>query len=460
MTHISFENLAGEYGALWQGVEIRARWRARVDAAADAIIAGRRRYEAVASQLGACPWVLVGLIHQMESGGRWDRHLHNGDKLSARTRRHPSDRPKTGNPPFTWEQSAIDALRMKRVRQIKRWSLERLAHTLERYNGFGYRQHHRHVLSPYLWSGTTHYTRGKYTSDGKFNAQAVSKQPGAMAIVCALAKKLPELKEFTAMANAKTGAKPKRTRARKANPKSHILPLYRPKQGDAVTRAVLGKYIDLMPRDRQGDAVRVLFVRGYYRDSMGARGKNDRAMYDDAAFVVSPDGVQAFNANSDPSVFRKRVATIKANQAVCYKPGLHGYKRRGGPYPAFRQHADCTVTRDNTGDDNGMFHVNLHRGGVDGTSSLGCLTIPPHQWDEFRSLVNGLLEKHGQETFFVTLLEYAGGRPPVNATETSTYTNPGKMTREDALSLGLIGSIALMLSGWGDTAVDWIWRLF
>lgn len=198
-----------------------------------------------------------------------------------------------------------------------------------------------------------------------------------------------------------------------ANPKSNILPFYRPKQSDSVTLAVLAKFANLMPATRRGDAVKVLVVRGYYLNSMGKSGKNDRALYDDAIFVVSPDGIQPFNGNSDPSVFRKRVATIKANQAIRYKPGMHGYKRKSGPYRAFRQNAPCTVVRDGVGDDTGMFAVNFHRGGVRGTSSLGCLTVPPHQWNEFYGLVSGLLKKHGQGTFYVTLLEYAGGNPPI-----------------------------------------------
>ena len=455
MSTVTFQRLAGEYDRLWDEMEIRDAWLDRCDAAAKKILAHQKRYKAVAAQLGACPWVLVGLIHQLEASGRWDRHLHNGDKLTARTRREPKGHPKAGKPPFTWEASAIDALRIKRVHQIKHWSLARLAYTAERNNGLGYRLHYPHVLSPYLWSGTTYYTRGKYKSDGKFSASLVSQQPGVMAVLQALCQRSPAIRKEFGMPT-KTKAPAKRKPAAKPNPKSPILPLYRPKQSDAVTRAVLGRYLHLMPEDRRDDEVRILFVRGYYRDSMGKRGKNDRAIYDDACFVVTPEGVQAFNANSDPSAYRKRIATIKAEQAICYKPGPHGYKRRGGPYPAFRQHEDCTVARDRAGDDHGMHHVNLHKGGVSGTSSLGCLTIPPHQWDEFRSLVTGLLSAHDQETVYVTLLEYAGGEPPVTASEASHMTAPGKMTREDAFSLGFLGALLVAVSGWWDAISTWI----
>lgn len=266
--------------------------------------------------------------------------------------------------------------------------------------------------------------------------------------------------EGATMAKAKKAAATPVSSSKKANPKSAILPLYRPQQSEAVTRAVLGKHLDLMPAERRGDPVKVLIVRGYFRDTMGKRGKNDRAMYDDAAFIVTPEGVAAFNANSDPAVYRKRVATIKANQAVCYKPGPHGYQSRGGPYPAFRQHEDCIVERDDAGDDFGMHHVNLHKGGVYGTSSLGCLTIPPHQWDEFRDMLTGLLVAHDQETFYVTLLEYAGDEPPVSASEVSIRANPAKITREDVYELGFISAVAVAVSGWWDALTTFVGGLF
>jgi lysozyme family protein len=42
---------------------------------------------------------------------------------------------------------------------------------------------HPEVLTPYLWSFTNHYTKGKFVADGKFDANAVSKQCGAAAIL-------------------------------------------------------------------------------------------------------------------------------------------------------------------------------------------------------------------------------------------------------------------------------------
>ena len=47
-------------------------------------------------------------------------------------------------------------------------------------------------------------------------------------------------------------------------------------------------------------------VRGYYRDSMGEAGKNDRGIYDDAIFVIAPDFFGSWNANTDPSYSDKQ----------------------------------------------------------------------------------------------------------------------------------------------------------
>ena len=244
------------------------------------------------------------------------------------------------------------------------------------------------------------------------------------------------------------------------NPTSKILPLYRPKQSDAVTLAVMEKFKSLVPVDCRGDKVKVLVVRGYYLNSMGKKGVNDRAMYDDAIFVVSPDGIQPFNGNSDPSVFRKRVATIKANQAIRYRSGMHGYSRKGGPYPAFRQDRICTVYRDGVGDDTGMFHVNLHRGGVNGTSSLGCLTVPPHQWDEFHDLVSRLLKKYGQESFFVTLLKYPGDKPPVSIPPKNSPVRPvSAPATQGAIAVALAAVGGLVASWWGNIST-WLGGLF
>jgi lysozyme family protein len=54
---------------------------------------------------------------------------------------------------------------------------------LEEFNGWGNRWYHADVPTAYLWSYTDQYIKGKYKADGKWDADQVSKQPGAAAIL-------------------------------------------------------------------------------------------------------------------------------------------------------------------------------------------------------------------------------------------------------------------------------------
>jgi hypothetical protein len=113
--------------------------------------------------------------------------------LTARTKHVPEGRPKQGNPPFTWEESAVDALKLRRLQNIEEWSLSRILYELEGYNGWGYRLYHTHVLSPYLWSFSKHYVSGKYIADGTWSDTAKSRQCGAAILI----KRLEERGEIT-----------------------------------------------------------------------------------------------------------------------------------------------------------------------------------------------------------------------------------------------------------------------
>jgi lysozyme family protein len=165
-----------EYRALFDRSDIRAEWVYRVDKATDLVLKGAPIYEAIQDASGL-PWHLVGIVHYLESNCNFKTHLHNGDSLLNRTFRVPKGRPVNGEPPFTWEYSALDALK---GRVLKGPRLGDLLEFLERYNGMGYRK--KGINTPYLWSGTTAYYSGKYIRDGIFDHTAISKQVGGAAI--------------------------------------------------------------------------------------------------------------------------------------------------------------------------------------------------------------------------------------------------------------------------------------
>ncbi|MFO7446213.1 MAG: hypothetical protein R6W90_07585 [Ignavibacteriaceae bacterium] len=182
------DRLKTEYQNLFDTMVINSNRVPIVKSIVKKIKANEIRYAAVAEQLNI-PWYFAAVIHNMECSLNFSRHLHNGDPLTGRTIHVPAGRPLTGNPPFTWEQSGVDALRLKKLHLWKEWSIPGMLFKLEEYNGFGYRRKHPDVLTPYLWSFSNHYTKGKYIADGKWSDKAVSNQCGAAVILKELSAK-------------------------------------------------------------------------------------------------------------------------------------------------------------------------------------------------------------------------------------------------------------------------------
>lgn len=157
------------------------------------------------------------------------------------------------------------------------------------------------------------------------------------------------------------------------------------------------------------DQVVLVGIRGYYRNTMGKPGVNDRGIYDDAMFVVSPTHFSAWNANTDPSRYKLGVASLVPG-IHRYRKGNHGLSKPGGGYPAFRPATpgeELPVKRDGIADPKPGVAINIHRGGHNTTSSLGCQTVPPQQWDAFYAALAGELKRYGQKTFPYILHENA-----------------------------------------------------
>jgi lysozyme family protein len=179
---MKFADAEKGYANLWAKARVTPARRGALNAIIERLSANRERYQAVSDSVGGrIPWWWIAITHNLEAGGRFDRHLHNGDPLTNWTRRVPVNRPLGGKPPFTWEFSAADALRMHGLDKIVEWSIPRALYEFERFNGFGYVK--QRINSPYVWSFTNLYTRGKYVADHQFDASAVSQQAGAAAIM-------------------------------------------------------------------------------------------------------------------------------------------------------------------------------------------------------------------------------------------------------------------------------------
>jgi lysozyme family protein len=176
----------------WRDAKVRPEWQIKVDKAVDRYKTTKGRYVVIEKQRkGGVPAKIVFVLHGRESTWNFTKHLHEGSSLLGRTKWVPKGRLPGKNPPYTFEQSAEDALYVLKSLQTVDWkSIDATLTAIERYNGTGYLRFHKNVNSPYLFSGTTLYTRGKYVADGKFSATAVDAQIGCVAIL----KRMEELK--------------------------------------------------------------------------------------------------------------------------------------------------------------------------------------------------------------------------------------------------------------------------
>ncbi len=178
-----FTSLRTEYANLWQRMQIRPEHAAEVDSIAARLIGLKPRYLQVTATTRV-PWFIIAVLHQREASASFSGVLHNGEQIIGTgrlTRLVPANR----GPFSTWEESAVDALTMSphRLQEVESWTIERACYEIERYNGFGYRNHHPEVKSPYLWSFSTIYSSGKYVADGQFSSSAVDRQCGTMPIL-------------------------------------------------------------------------------------------------------------------------------------------------------------------------------------------------------------------------------------------------------------------------------------
>lgn len=149
--------------------------------------------------------------------------------------------------------------------------------------------------------------------------------------------------------------------------------------------------------------------------------------YDDTLAILSPDSYQEFIGNTLPSKWQPGIAKLIPG-IYEYIKGLHGISHlsdspgdkaimkelvdsgkdhapvdgRTLPYYAFRQAGPVSVIRDGAtfperkipvGD---WPWIDIHHGGKNLTSSLGCQTVHPDEWDAFRDMGFFSMEKYNQ----------------------------------------------------------------
>ncbi len=150
--------------------------------------------------------------------------------------------------------------------------------------------------------------------------------------------------------------------------------------------------------------VMVLAIRGYYMNTMGKPGTNDRGIFDDCFALIGPNYYKTFNGNCDPSKEKPGIATLLPGWHE-FRPGLHNYKN---PYEAFRTANAAEVTPVLRDGKNGIQQghtINLHAAGEFNTNSAGCQTVFKPQWKEFKEDAYRILKEMNQKTLPYLLLE-------------------------------------------------------
>lgn len=148
---------------------------------AKALVAAKNVYLEV-QQVTKVPWWVIAVVHERESSQNWNASLAQGDPWNRVSIHVP-----VGRGPFnSWKEAAIDALVYCSPHAASNtdWSIGGTLTLLEEYNGLGYAS--KLLPSPYLWSGTSMYVKGKYIRDHVFDPEEVDVQMGCAGLLMAM----------------------------------------------------------------------------------------------------------------------------------------------------------------------------------------------------------------------------------------------------------------------------------
>jgi len=135
------------------------------------------------------PWWVVAAIHEREASQDFLANLAQGDRYDRVSIHEPK-----GRGPFdSFKAAAIDALVNCKPHAARwaDWSPGGALTLLEQYNGLGYAN--KGLPSPYVWSGTDQYVRGKYVADHVFDPDAVDKQLGCAGLIRSMMRLDPSI---------------------------------------------------------------------------------------------------------------------------------------------------------------------------------------------------------------------------------------------------------------------------
>ncbi|MCS3725514.1 hypothetical protein [Bradyrhizobium betae] len=178
--------------AVFAKAQIRPEWQGRIDVAARRLCEPKTKawFTEESARLKRkgydVPWFMIAVTKEMEAGPdpQFLRSIAQGDRWD----RISVNVPKGRGPFDDWHEAADDAL-IKCAPYMalwKNWTMGGALTISMKYNGLGYFT--KGVPNPYLFSGTTAYSSGKYVRDSVFDPQAVSAQVGIAALLLGMQK--------------------------------------------------------------------------------------------------------------------------------------------------------------------------------------------------------------------------------------------------------------------------------
>lgn len=177
----TFDQVKKGYANLWDQAQVKSQFNSIAMQTAKRVMNHEDVFKQVEDATDV-PWFMIGAWLYRESNIDLNTYLGNGQSLHRVTSEVPA-----GRGPFdSFLAGAVDAIKLEGLDKLGkvRWTLEFCLYGTEKLNGFGYFTHG--INSPYLWSWTSLYTHGKFTSDHGFDPNFTDPQGGVAAILKAL----------------------------------------------------------------------------------------------------------------------------------------------------------------------------------------------------------------------------------------------------------------------------------
>lgn len=237
-----------------------------------------------------------------------------------------------------------------------------------------------------------------------------------------------------------------------------VIPKSRPQKSKSEVEAILEPLLGTLPEKKF--PLVAFGLRGYYADTFGVKGKNDRGQWDDAIGWLDrrTGGFQIWNGNTDPTAkFKEGLGQIHAPQILYFRIGKH--KGR----PAFRQAATFLVDRDGA---NGPvkasidcafnWHDSLNP--IKTTSSEGCQTMPKDQFKAAREYGYVVVRQYypKTETFPYLLVDLTQVQNVIGVPAMTAATKPSEAWTIGKAGVDLIKSFEdLYLDAYQDPVGIW-----